>query len=82
MKIVCKLYATLMAYLPPGTQGHAVTMEVNNTSVQEIIDHFAIPEHMAFLVMLNGVYIPPEDRPVTCLQENDVLAVWPKVAGG
>lgn len=83
MKVTLKLYATLMCYLPPGTKGHAVVMDVAEaTSVQALIDVYQISDKQAYLVMLNGVFIPPEERKTRMLQDNDTLAIWPKVAGG
>ena len=83
MQITFKLYATLTEYLPADTKGHAVAQEITiTTSVQEMIERFQIPDEMAFLVMLNGIYIQPEERASTCLKDNDTLAIWPKVAGG
>ncbi len=83
MQITFKLYATLVKYLPPGTVGHAVVMDVEDTvTVQALINQYQISDKQAYLVMLNGVYIAPESRAEKVLQENDVLAVWPKVAGG
>jgi len=83
MKVTFKLYATLVSYLPAGTQGHAVNMTIaDNTSVQKLIEHYQIKNELAYLVMLNGIYIPPEQRTTTVLHENDTLAIWPKVAGG
>jgi sulfur carrier protein ThiS len=34
------------------------------------------------LVLVNGVYIPPERWQTQVLNEGDVLAIWPPVAGG
>jgi thiamine biosynthesis protein ThiS len=83
MKVTFKLYATLVQYLPAGTKGHAVNITVaDRNTVQQLIDHYQIENKLAYLVMLNGIYIPPEDRSTTVLQENDTLAIWPKVAGG
>ena len=83
MQITFKLYATLVDYLPAGTQGHAVSVDIaGKTTVQQVIEQFRIPEQLAFLVMLNGVYVAPEERLRTYLQAQDTLAVWPKVAGG
>ncbi len=83
MQISFKLYASLMDLLPPEAQGHAVKMDVKNgTSLQDVIDQFSISEQQAFLVMLNGVYIPQEQRKSTQLKDQDVIAIWPKVAGG
>jgi sulfur carrier protein ThiS len=50
--------------------------------VAEVLSNFRIPSERAHLVLINGVYIPPEERQGKCLLEKDVLAVWPPVAGG
>jgi molybdopterin converting factor small subunit len=34
------------------------------------------------LVLINGKYIEPEKRLTQTLQEGDVLAIWPPIAGG
>jgi molybdopterin converting factor small subunit len=33
-------------------------------------------------VLINGVYVAPEDRATRTLVEGDVLAIWPPIAGG
>jgi molybdopterin converting factor small subunit len=33
-------------------------------------------------VLVNGVYVEPADRLTRTLQEGDVLAIWPPIAGG
>ncbi len=72
-----------MQYLPVGTKGHAVSVDIEaGVTVQQLIEQFKISNEMAFLVMVNGVYIQPEDRQTTILSEQDTLAIWPKVAGG
>jgi molybdopterin converting factor small subunit len=32
--------------------------------------------------LVNGRYIPPEQRAALALAEGDVLAIWPPIAGG
>jgi molybdopterin converting factor small subunit len=34
------------------------------------------------LVLVNGVYIAPDQRDTRVLQEGETLAIWPPVAGG
>jgi len=34
------------------------------------------------LVLVNGHYVAPEVRATRQLVENDVLAIWPPIAGG
>lgn len=83
MTITFKLYATLGDYLPPQAKKNQMNLEITpTTNVQEIIEQFNIPNELAHLVLVNGVYIAPEDRAATLLSDQDVLAIWPPVAGG
>lgn len=71
-----------MKYLPADANGHEVSMDVDSsTSAYDILDKYGVPREMAHLVLVNGVYLQPEER-LLPLKENDVLAIWPPVAGG
>jgi hypothetical protein len=37
---------------------------------------------LVHLVLINGVYVPPEERGTRMLAEGDTLAIWPPIAGG
>ena len=37
---------------------------------------------LVHLVLVNGVFVPPDERAGKCLDNGDVLAVWPPIAGG
>lgn len=84
MKITFKLYATLQDLLPAGSVKNAVQIEVpDDVSLNDIIDQYKVPRELAHLVLVNGVFHCETDRdqrPV--LKEDDVLAIWPPVAGG
>jgi sulfur carrier protein ThiS len=43
---------------------------------------FLLPPKLTHLVLLNGVFIPPDERATTCIGEGDTIAVWPPIAGG
>ena len=37
---------------------------------------------LVHLVLVNGVYVQPEERASRVLKDGDVLAIWPPIAGG
>jgi len=88
VQITLKLFAMLSEYLPreaDGRQrvGHQVPVEVaDGTAVQEVIERFKLPKELVHLVLVNGRFVAPEDRPAHRLQPGDALAIWPMVAGG
>jgi molybdopterin converting factor small subunit len=47
-----------------------------------MIELYKIPSKSAHLVMVNGMYIKPEERNQYVLKANDALAICPPVAGG
>ena len=83
MKISFKLYASLSDYLPAGTRYNRVELDVPpDASILQIIEPYGMPPKLVHLVLVNGVFIPPEQRGERTLVENDVLAIWPPIAGG
>ena len=83
MEITFKLFATLTDYLPVNRVDNAVHLQVKEGStVQQIIDQFHLPEKLTHLVLVNGVYVDPADRNTKVLTPDDVLAIWPPIAGG
>ena len=84
MKITFKLFASLTDYLPPEARtSNIVSLEVPaQASIGDIIAPFGMPEKLVHLVLVNGVYVAPAERRTRTLQEGDVLAIWPPIAGG
>lgn len=84
MKITFKLYATLTDHLPPEARtGNRVEIDVApSATIADIIAPYGLPMKLVHLVLINGVYVAPEDRATRTLKEGDVLAIWPPVAGG
>lgn len=84
MQITFKLYASLTAYLPPDRRtGNLMPLELpEGTSILQAIEPFALPMKLVHLVLVNGVFIPPEQRGTRVLVDGDVLAIWPPIAGG
>ncbi len=83
MRITLKLYATLGGYLPADAEKNIARLDLpDGTRVTEVIERFRLPLDLVHLVLVNGIYIAPEQRAETRLGEGDVLAIWPPVAGG
>jgi len=84
MQITFKLYASLTQHLPPEVQvGNSMPLKLpEGTTILRAIEPFALPMKLVHLVLVNGVFIPPEQRAAHALVEGDVLAIWPPIAGG
>ena len=84
MNITFKLFATLTDHLPAeARRSNQINLDVAaDASISQIIEPYGIPPKLVHLVLINGKYIAPEDRGTTTLDEGDVLAIWPPVAGG
>lgn len=84
VKIGFKLYATLTDYLPPeARQSNRVDLDVaSDATIADVIAPYGLPIRLVHLVLLNGRYVPPEERATLTFNEGDVLAIWPPIAGG
>jgi sulfur carrier protein ThiS len=84
MDITFKLYASLTDYLPPEHRnGNRMALQVpEGATIAQIIAPFALPMKMVHLVLINGHYVAPENHATRQLVANDVLAIWPPIAGG
>ena len=84
MKITFKLYAGLTDYLPADVRtSNQLPLDLpEGTAIAAVIEPFGLPQKMVHLVLVNGVYVAPEHRFTRVLNEGDVLAIWPPIAGG
>lgn len=84
MKITFKLYASLTEYLPAEARtSNRVALDVPaDATIASIIEPYGLPIKLVHLVLVNGVYVPPEQRASRTFVEGDVLAIWPPIAGG
>jgi molybdopterin converting factor small subunit len=79
MKVQVKLFATYRSHLPPGTAGSALDVQVPvGTRVGDLLHQFGLPQNESRVILVNGLGAQ-EDQ---VLQENDVIAAFPAMAGG
>jgi hypothetical protein len=73
IRITLKLFASLIKYLPDThRRSREMPMEIDP----------GMPAPLVKLVLLNGVFVPPDERASTRFADGDVLAIWPPVPGG
>ena len=53
-----------------------------DTTAHALLDHFGVPREKAHLVLRNGIFLHQQERDGVALEDGDVIAVWPPVAGG
>ena len=84
MQITFKLFASLGDYLPASVRpGNEMRLPVaEGATIMQVIEPFGLPPKLVHLVLVNGKYIEPTQRASHALQEGDVLAIWPPIAGG
>jgi sulfur carrier protein ThiS len=88
MRVTLKLYAMLSDHLPSEVdgqrrRGNEMPLDVpDGSTAQAVIDRFRLPSKLVHLVLVNGVYIPPQARAAHALAAGDELAIWPPIAGG
>jgi sulfur carrier protein ThiS len=84
MRITLKLYASLGDYLPESARSsRTLPIELPaEASVESVIDRFGLPRKLCHIVLINGAFVPPEERAGRRFAEGDELAIWPPIAGG
>lgn len=83
MRIKFKLFASLKEFLPEGTKGNEIELDVaEGATPAELISEYQLPPKLTHLVLVNGHYIEPAKRSEVRLAEGDALAIWPPIAGG
>jgi len=79
VKVEVRLFATLVAFLPPETRDGAAHLDVpNGSTVRDIMRRLGIPADLERVTLVNGTDATPE----TPLHPSDVLTIFPPLAGG
>ena len=84
VRITLKLFASLTKFFPEAyRKSREMPLEVDaNATIDSIIAPLGIPPPLVKLVLLNGVFVPPNERAATRFTDGDALAIWPPIAGG
>lgn len=84
IRVTLKLYAGLAQYLPQtGRRSDEVAVDIAaSATLADIVGRFGVPPASCFLVLVNGVFLPPGERPTAHFAAGDIIAIWPPVAGG
>ncbi len=83
MVVTVKLFASLAAHLPAAARGNEASISVDEgATVGGILDRLGVPLEQRHLVLVDGRYVPPEERGARAVAAGQVIAVWPMIAGG
>jgi sulfur carrier protein ThiS len=84
VQVTLKLYASLADHLPSDARRtHRLPLALPaGTTISDVIERQHLPPKLCHLVLVNGLYVPPDERATRALQEDDELAIWPPIAGG
>ena len=84
MQVTLKLYATLTDYLPASARAtNRLRLDVPaDATLETLIAPFHLPPNLAHLLLINGVFVPRSERHRRRLNDGDVVAIWPPIAGG
>jgi sulfur carrier protein ThiS len=83
LRITIKLFAGLSQHLPEYASGNRAELDIaEGATPRDVIGQLGVAEEECHLVMLNGAHIDRAELSVRALASDDVLAIWPMVAGG
>jgi molybdopterin synthase sulfur carrier subunit len=83
MRIYIEFFASLMKYLPPGQSRFRREIKTEDGVIlSDLIQQYQISKQDAHIVLVNGHFVNHDDRSSRVLVEDDVVSIWPPVAGG
>ena len=83
MQVNVKLFGALRAYLPAGSGFNSCQLTTSeDPSLSEVLRLLPIPEHKAYLVILNDEKINRQNYESTRLKESDEVVLLPPIKGG
>jgi sulfur carrier protein ThiS len=83
VKIRIRTSGRLGQYLPAGSSGDRGELDVDAGATPLVVmERLGIPLEDSYLIAVNGAVIPPSQRAVASLAENDELSIMPPLRGG
>ena len=79
MKVQVQLFATLTVFLPQGGHQGVATLEVpERSTVRDLVQRLGLPTDLERVTLVNG----SDSLPERALHHDDVVAIFPPLAGG
>ena len=79
IRIKIKLFATFREYLPDNSTSNEISIELEEPAkIGEVLSGLKIPSDQEMIIMVNSTHAK-KDR---TLENGDVLALFPPIAGG
>ena len=79
MRITVKLFAYLKEHLPEGCEGNRCSREIaKGATVGDVLHGLQVPDTVSLLILRNAAHATRDE----VLEDGDVLAVFPPIAGG
>ena len=83
MQLTVKLVGTFAKFLPNGSQGNTVDLEVEpGTTAAQLVGLLGLPEQKPFMVSVNDELVPKSDRESKVLESTDSIKIIPPLKGG
>ena len=83
MQVTVKLFGALRQFLPSGSGFNSCRLTTTaNSMLEDVLGMLTIPEHKAYLVIVNDEKINREDYASIQVRENDEIVLLPPIKGG
>ena len=83
MQVTVKLFGVLRQYLPAGSSFNSCELTTaEGPMLDQILQMLPIPDHRAYLVILNDEKINKQEYATTQIAENDEVVLLPPIKGG
>ncbi|MCZ6578475.1 MAG: MoaD/ThiS family protein [Gammaproteobacteria bacterium] len=83
MQVTVKLFGALRQYLPAGSSFNSCELTTaERPMLDQLLQILPIPDHKAYLVILNDEKINKQEYASTQIEENDEVVLLPPIKGG